>query len=118
MKKLIIPGIIIVLIAGFILFIQNVNINRLGADNYYVQIKGTGEKIEDKSDNGEIYVSYKYTLPAYDKNGNEKKFTFTSLKQLREDAYLNLFVKDKKGVTSYQEVKLNEIPDKAKEKLK
>ncbi|MGE6258160.1 YxeA family protein [Heyndrickxia sporothermodurans] len=118
MKKLMIPGVILILIVGFILFIQNVNINRLGADNYYVQIKGPGEKSEDKASNGEIYTSYKYTLSGYDKKGNEKKLTFTANKQLRKDAYLNLFYKEDKGVTSYQEVKFNEIPDKAKEEMK
>lgn len=118
MKKLMIPGIIIVLIVGFILFIQNVNLNRLGADNYYLQIKAAGEKIVDKSDNGQKFVSYKYSLPAYDKNGEEHTFTFNAQKQLRKGAYLNLFVKKDKGVTSYQEVKLDEVPDKAKEKLK
>ncbi|MFJ8260807.1 YxeA family protein [Rummeliibacillus sp. NPDC094406] len=118
MKKLIIPGVILVLIVGFILFIQNVNINRLGSDSYYVQIKAPGEKIEGRSDSGQDYVDYKYVLYGYDKEGNEKKLTFTAIKQLRQDAYLNLFVKEDKGVTSYQEVQLNEIPKKAKEKLK
>ncbi|GGH39323.1 YxeA family protein [Paenibacillus segetis] len=118
MKKIIIAvSTIIVVVVGLLVFMQNVNLNRLGADNYYVQIKGGGEKIESKSDRGEKFVTYEYTLPAYNEAGEEKVFTFTSSKQLREEAYLNLFVKDSKGVTSYQEVQKEEIPNKAKEKL-
>lgn len=118
MKKLIISGAAIAaILLGGLLFIQNVNMNRLGADEYYTQIEGQGKKIEGKSDSGQIYVSYEYKLPAFDKDGQEKTLTFTSNKQLREKAYLDLFVKEGKNVTSYQEVTKEEIPEKAKEKL-
>lgn len=116
-KVIIVVSAIIVVVAGLLIFLQNVNLNRLGADNYYVQIKGGGEKTESKLGNGEKFVTYEYTLPAFNEAGEEKVFTFTSSKQLREEAYLNLFVKDDKGVTSYQEVQKDEIPDKAKAKL-
>lgn len=109
---------IIAVIVGFFLFIQNVNVNRLGADNYYVQITENGKKIEYKSTNGEKFVSYEYTLPAINEDGKEQNLTFTSNHQLREKAYINLFVKREKEVTSYQEVKKEEIPAKAREKLK
>ena len=36
---------------------------------------------------------------------------------MRKDAYLELFIKKGKEVTSYQEVKKEEIPTKAKDKL-
>ncbi|MBM7585490.1 uncharacterized protein (TIGR01655 family) [Bacillus pakistanensis] len=119
MKKVIISctAIAAILIGGLV-FIQNVNLNRLGADQYYVQIEGQGKKIEDKSDTGQKYVSYEYELPAFDQEGKPKTLTFTANKQLREKAYLSLFVKDGKGVTSYQEVTKEELPEKAKDKLK
>jgi uncharacterized protein (TIGR01655 family) len=117
MKKIILVVFLVVVLGGFI-FMQNVNLNRIGTDNYYVQIKGMGEKIESKSDNGEKFVTYEYTLPAFNDDGVEKTFTFTSNKQLREEAYLNLFVKDEEKVKSYKEVKIEDISDKAKEKLK
>ncbi|MGN7398497.1 YxeA family protein [Cytobacillus praedii] len=118
MKKLIgsIAAIAVILVGGLVI-LQNVNFNRLGADEYYTQIIGQGKKLEDKSDNGEKYISYEYILPAFDKDGGEKTLTFTAQKQLRENAYLSLFVKDGKGVTSYKEVKKAELPKKVSEKL-
>ncbi|PKR82979.1 YxeA family protein [Heyndrickxia camelliae] len=118
MKKLIgaIAAIAVVLVGGLAI-LQKVNFNRLGADQYYTQIIDQGKMLEDKDDRGVKYVSYEYKLPAFDKDGRQKILTFTAQKQLRENAYLTLFVKDEKGVTSYQEVKKGDIPKKASEKL-
>ncbi|MEC2074994.1 YxeA family protein [Metabacillus fastidiosus] len=108
---------IVVVVIGFGIFIQNVNLNRIGKDQYYIQIAAEGNKIEGKSDNGEVYVRYEYKLPAFDQSGNEKELAFTAPKELRQNAYLMLYVKDGKEVTSYQEVKEKEIPEKAADKL-
>jgi len=118
MKKLIglIAAIAVILVGG-LLVLQNVNFNRLGAEQYYTQITGPGKILEDKDDKGVKYVSYEYNLPAFDNDGSETTVTFTAQKQLRENAYLTLFLKDDKGVTSYQEVKEDELPKKASEKL-
>lgn len=118
MKKFIgfIVAVAVILIAGLVI-LQNVNFNRLGADQYYTQIIGQGKVIEDKDDSGVKYVSYEYTLSAFDKDGRQKNLTFTAQKQLRENAYLTLFVKEGKGVTSYQEVQQGELPKKVSEKL-
>ncbi|ATP40435.1 hypothetical protein CSE16_10465 [Solibacillus sp. R5-41] len=114
MKKIIIVvGIVLVILIGSLFFIQNVNINRFGTDEYYTTIIGDGNKMEDKMDDGSILVRYEYDLPAYDKDSNQKTLTFTANKQLRKNAYLLLFVKDGKGVTSYKEVTAEEIPEKA-----
>ncbi|MFO1442219.1 YxeA family protein [Bacillus sp. Bva_UNVM-123] len=119
MKKMIISCLIIVaiLLSGLVI-LQKVNFNRLGADEFYTQIIGEGKKIDDKFDNGEKFVRYEYNLPAFDKEGKQKIFTFTSNKQLRENAYLILFVKDEKGVTSYQEVAEKELPEEVSGKFK
>jgi uncharacterized protein (TIGR01655 family) len=118
MKKglLIGSGIILVLLIGFIVFIQNVNINRLGADSYYVQIQDSGKEIEGKTDSGEIYTDYEYTIKGFDEDGKEKTFTFTAQKDLRKQAYIQVYLKGDK-VKSYQEVQANELPEKAKQKL-
>lgn len=116
-KSIIVIGVVLVILVGGLFFMQNVNLNRLGADKYYTQINGEGTKMEDKTSEGTIYISYEYKLSTYDKDGNKKTLTFTSSKQLREDAYLLLFVKDGKGVTSYQEVAADELPKKAAEML-
>ncbi|MEK4029980.1 YxeA family protein [Pseudobacillus sp. FSL P4-0506] len=119
MKKLILAvGIGIVIIVGALIFMQNVNFNRIGTDKYYTQINGEGSKMEDKGSNGVVYVRYEYELPAYDQDGDKKTLTFTSEKQLREKAYLLLYTKSGKGVTSYQEIPAKELPEKAAKMLK
>jgi len=118
MKKIITSlVVIVVIIFGGLTFLQKVNFNRLGANEYYLQINDQGKKVESKSDSGERFVQYEYKLPAFDKDGKQKTFSFSAQKQLRENAYLRLYVKDDKGVTSYQEVKKDELPKKVREKL-
>lgn len=107
---------ILVVLVGFVLFIQNVNINRLGAQQYFVQINQDGQRVEDKLDNGEKYIYYEYTLKGFDPSGKEEELTFTAGKELRRDAYLRIYVK-KDQVSSYQEVQAEELPEKAKQKL-
>ena len=115
-KNIAIYSVIAVLIIGAFIFFRNVNINRIGADQYYVQVP-EGVQVEGIASNGQKYISYEYTSKAYDKNGNEKMLDFSANKSLRKDAYLCLYVKDE-YVSSYQEVKQDEIPSKALEKLK
>ena len=117
MKKWMIPVsvVIVILIAG-VFILQNVNFNRLGTDHYYVHTQGQGKKSEDRTSNGEIYTSYEYTLPASDTDGAGMTLTFTAGKQLREGAWLMVYVKDG-VVTSYQEVQKAEVPAAAQSKL-
>jgi len=117
-KRLIVTIVVIAVVVGLIWGLGNINPNRLGTDSYYVQITNSGDTIEDKISTGEVMVRYEYTLLAFDKKGNKKELTFTSGHELRKDAYINLFLKDDKGVTSYQEVQKEEIPEKALNKLK
>jgi uncharacterized protein (TIGR01655 family) len=107
----------LVVLGGAFLFLQNVNINRLGTDKYYTQIIGEGKKLEERATNGEVYVRYEYTLQAVKEDGEAKTVTFTSQNQLRQQAYLELFIKRGKGVTSYEEIKGDKIPQKAIENL-
>ncbi|MDR9856853.1 YxeA family protein [Paenibacillus sp. VCA1] len=117
MKKGIIALVVVVIVlVGFVVFIQNVNVNRLGAQQYYVQITQDGKKMEDKSDSGQKYVYYEYTLKGFDSNGKEKDLTFTAGKELRKNAYLRIYVKGNE-VSSYQEVQASELPEQAKQKL-
>ncbi|KOR89493.1 YxeA family protein [Paenibacillus solani] len=117
MKKGIITlAVVVIVLVGFVVFIQNVNVNRLGAQQYYVQINQDGKRMEDKSDSGEKHVSYEYTLEGFDAKGKEKSLTFTAGKELRKDAYLRVYVKGN-DVSSYQEVQVSELPEQAKQKL-
>ncbi|MGG5739613.1 MULTISPECIES: YxeA family protein [Bacillus cereus group] len=93
------------------------DINRMGKDEYYVQITVDGKEYNGKSSNGEPYKDYQYKLPAFDKEGKEKELEFTAVKNLRKEAFLRLYHSDKKGVTAWEEVKKDELPAKVKEKL-
>lgn len=81
------------------------------AEQYYVKITKDGEN------NGQKGFAYSYTLPGYDKDGHEEKMSFTADKNLRKDAYLRVYYKKLKGVTTFEEVTLKQIPQKAAKKL-
>ncbi|EEK42487.1 Hypothetical membrane associated protein [Bacillus cereus m1293] len=93
------------------------DINRMGKDQYYVQITADGIEKNEKSDSGEPYKYFEYKLKGFDKDGKEKEIEFTAHKNLRKDAFLRVYHSDKKGVTAWEEVKKDELPAKVKEKL-
>jgi len=115
MKKAL--GILGVLLLGAIVIFATVDFNRFWKDKAYVQITDVASVEETKIDTGEIMKLYWYKLPAYKENGDMIEVEFSGAKELRKDAYLMLYVKDGNEVTSYDEVQLNDIPQKAKEKL-
>ncbi|AYW45525.1 YxeA family protein [Tetragenococcus koreensis] len=88
-------------------------------DDYYVEITNKGHKKKEESDNGAPIISYDYTLTGFDETGQEKEMNFTAFKErpLIAGAYLKVTWNQKRGVTSYKQVKESDIPDKAKEKL-
>ncbi|MGR3775753.1 YxeA family protein [Bacillus paramycoides] len=93
------------------------DINRLGKDEYYVQITVDGKEYNGKLDNGKSYKDYQYKLTGFDKDGKEKELEFNAQKNLRKEAFLRVYYSDKKGVTAWEEVKKDELPAKVKEKL-
>lgn len=118
MKKFLLTiAILFVVCLGALYALMTIDFNRMGADHYYVQITQDGEVSETRTGNGKVYKDYNYTLPAYNKDGKERELEFMAQKNLRKDAYLKMYVK-KDGVSSYDEVKFDEIPEKAQAKLK
>ena len=117
MKKLLIGlvTIIVVVIAGLKIAEQVV----MGGDIYYTQVTTEGERKEDRDDTGRTFLKFDYSLPGFDKDGNEKQLEFSAIKDrpLRKDAYLKVTWNKNKGVTSYEEVKKPEIPQAAQLKL-
>lgn len=93
------------------------DLNRMGKDEYYVQITVDGKEYNGKSNDGAPYKYYQYKLTGFDKEGKEKELEFTAQKNLRKEAFLRVFHSDKKGVTAWEEVKKDELPAKVKEKL-
>lgn len=119
MKKVFlgIGALFILFVAGLVV-LMTVDFNRLNKEAYYVHITTDGEVEEFKANNGEIWKSYWYEVPAYDKNGDEQTLKFSAQKNLRHDAYLKLYVKKETEVTSYDEVKFHELPTKVQELMK
>lgn len=118
MKKLLTGvGIAVLLLVGAVFALGKINFNRIGKDEYYIQVIGEGSEVESEDGNGNIYTDYEYELPGYNKDGEEKTLIFTAQKQLREEAYLRVYVKEEDQVTSYQEVQADELPEKAVEEL-
>ncbi|KEK25164.1 YxeA family protein [Bacillus gaemokensis] len=93
------------------------DLNRMGKDEYYVQITVDGKEDKGKASDGTPYTDYQYKLAGFDKDGKEKTMEFNVQKNLRKEAFLRVFHSDKKGVTAWEEVKKDELPAKVKEKL-
>lgn len=90
-----------------------------GGDDYYVEVTNKGNKKEERDDSGRTVLSYDYDLAGFDKAGKEKEMKFTAYKDrpLIQGAYLKVTWNQNRGVTSYEQVKESDIPEKAKEKL-
>ncbi|GCF93026.1 amino acid ABC transporter ATP-binding protein [Enterococcus florum] len=118
MKKVMIEFVVVVVLA--IAGLKIVDKIVMGGDSYYVQITMDGEKLQKKDDQGRAFVDYQYVLPGYDKEGTEKQLDFTSNKErpLRKEAFLKVTWNKNKGVTSYEEVSENQIPQSARQALK
>ncbi|MDM5190581.1 YxeA family protein [Bacillus sp. DX4.1] len=101
----------------FATMLAGCNLNRMGKDSYYVQITVDGKEKKGKADNGEPYTNYEYKTSGFDEDGKEKTMEFNANKNLRKEAFLCVYYSDKKGVTSWEEVKKEDIPAKVKEKL-
>lgn len=115
MKKLI--GITSILVVAAVVILATVDFNRFGKENVYVQVGDPSYTDEDRLDSGEIMTSYWYELPAYHENGSAVKVEFSAQKELRQGAYLKLYVKEGNEVTSYDEVSWEEVPVAVQEEL-
>ncbi|EPC8408975.1 YxeA family protein [Bacillus thuringiensis] len=106
------------LLVVFASLLVGCDINRMGKDEYYVQITMDGKEGVSKSMDGKVMgKEYEYTLSGFDKEGKEKELQFIAQKNLRKEAFLRVYHSDKKGVTAWEEVQEDELPKKAKEKL-
>ena len=100
------------LLLAVILLFPSIDINRIGKDNVYVEVKDHTDIEETKLDGGEVITRYIYEQNAFDKNGKLVKVEFSASKILGK-GYLKLYIKDGNVVTSYDEVQWNEIPSDA-----
>lgn len=81
--------------------------NPAGKSVYYTMITGSG--VQD--DNGR----YDYELTTYNEKGKEKKLEFSAGKQLRKEAYVQLYHTRIRGVTHWEEVTFEELPEEVQQ---
>lgn len=114
MKKKIIIGItvVVIVVIGLVCFCAWF-LSGAGSTYYYAQIDNT--KIEQGDSHGGIInfhggMSYSYTLPAYNENGDQKDITFGTSRELKEGAFIRLLVMPVRGVLEWSEVQYDELP--------
>lgn len=109
-KKITLGAFIIILFLGvcalifYLAFYEN--------KDYYTKIDN--EKVEKIKSNDDF--KYEYKLTTYDKYGKEKEITFQTTRVLKEDAYLKLKVMLTRGVISWEEINVENLPQEVKEK--
>lgn len=80
------------ILAVFASLLVGCDINRMGKDEYYVQITMNGKEGVSKSMDGEVMgKEYEYTLSGFDKEGKEKELEFTEQKNLRKITLIKAF---------------------------
>ncbi|MDZ5608097.1 YxeA family protein [Bacillus pseudomycoides] len=119
MKRYVVLISIMVIFSTMLVGCGNINnmINRTGKDVYYVQLTQEPKKETKRTREGHVVDDYDYSLPGFDEKGIEKKIEFTEHRKLRNDAFLRIYHSDDSGVTSWEEVQIDDLPTKVKEKL-
>ncbi len=85
-------------------------------ESYYTKITTNGEKhTEDDPKN----TYYTYNQPAYNEEGHKKEVSFSEFRErpLKMNAYLKLKVNPRKGVLSWEEVTIDQVPKAAAKQL-
>ncbi|GIO41411.1 YxeA family protein [Paenibacillus apis] len=77
--------------------------NPAGKTVYYSMIIGPG--VHDGNER------YNYEITAYNDKGQEKKLDFSAGKQLKEGAYIQLYYTLIRGVTHWEEISFEDLPE-------
>ncbi|MEE0433820.1 MAG: YxeA family protein [Peptococcaceae bacterium] len=85
----------------------------IGSRDYYTQIDNS-KCVAITPDAG---MTHEYTLSAYDETGQMKEIVFRTERVLRDTAYLKLTVAPLRGVVSWEEIQLAEMPQAASERI-
>lgn len=93
-----IVGVVAIVLIVAIVIVLKMDFNRMGKENAYYQIGAPASIEETKLDSGEIMKRYLYTGPAYKEDGEMIEVEFSAAKELRQGAYLKLYLK--KGMPS------------------
>ncbi len=77
-------------------------------NDYYSVIDNSKYVIKDSE--------YRYTLKFYDNDGDNKMISFNTTRELKEGRYIKVNYMRLRGVTSWEEVMLDDMPLKVREK--
>ncbi|MCE0553392.1 YxeA family protein [Bacillus thuringiensis] len=92
------------------------DLNRMGKDEYYVQITVDGKEFDSKASNGQKFKDYEYKLTGFDKDGKEKELEFIAQKIfVKKHSYA--YTTQIKRCNSLGRSEKDELPAKVKEKL-
>lgn len=88
-----------------------------GANTYFTCVDNT--KVEKQTSSGGVIdptggMPYRYTLDAYDEKGAKTEIGFGTSRVLREGAYLKLTTAPLRGVTAWEEVTWEDLPEKVR----
>lgn len=103
---------IIIFIVALIILIAGaaIGFGWAGSD-WYTQIDNSCAKRISQSDG----MNYEYTLSCFDSDGRQRDISFKTERELREGAYIKLSVQPLRGVTYWEEVIWDDMPDAARE---
>lgn len=84
-------------------------------ESFYTQVDNRKIKeLKPSSDD----MKFEYALESFDQEGGSRELRFKTVRELREGAYLKLELRALGLVYGWEEVQLEDIPEKAREKLK
>lgn len=110
----------ILLILAFSLGLLTACSSPAGSGEYYVQVDNSRME-EGRARNGVIDftggMAYRYTLPAYNAQGEEQEISFGASKELRDGAFLRLTVKPVRGVVNWEELSYEALPSAVQQKF-
>lgn len=112
MKKLLLIGIPVLALAAVVALGFHFVVDADSAVECYVQVDNA--RVEPHEQDAD---EYEYSLDAYDASGNAQEVKFKTPRMLRDQAYLMLETMPIRGVISWEEVQLEDIPDKARAAL-
>lgn len=107
-KAIIITGTVFVLLAAVLAVVVFIGVG-VGDNNFYTRIDNSNVKSVDDHD-----MKYSYSLPAVSKSGEKRNVKFMTYRQLREGAFLKLEILPMRGVTEWEEIQWNDLPDTIK----
>jgi len=107
-KAIIITGTVFVLLTVAWAVVVFVGVG-VGDNSFYTRIDNSNVRNVDDHD-----MKYSYSLPAVNRSGKKKTVEFMTSRQLREGALLKLEILPMRGVTEWDEIQWNDLPDTIK----